>query len=147
MDQRPFDVDSQSSRLSQTLSTRCVAFSYHWFVTISAVHVPDVHIRRKRVCRFAHDIGAACLCELTERPHVGLQGMKPQLSAHACSLLLKGRHTHAFTAKCQAMPGSGQSGTQRVAEYGSSPTYPTTLAVLEHCRAFLSFLPLPFEGD
>src|SRR6266436_9043101 len=45
------------------------------------------------------------------------------------------------------MLGVGQSGTQRAAEYGSSPIDPTTLAALEHCRAFLSFLPLPFEVD
>jgi len=80
-------------------------------------------------------------------PHVRLQGMKPQLSACVFSLLVKAEHTSAFTPKWLAMLGTGRSGTQRAAEYGSSLIDPTTPATLEHCRAFLPFLPLPFEAD
>ena len=63
------------------------------------------------------------------------------------SLLLKGEHTGAFTPKWLAMIGTGRAGTLRAAEYGSSPIDPTTPAALEHCRAFLPFLPLRFEAD
>lgn len=36
---------------------------------------------------------------------------------------------------------------QRAAEYGSTTIDPTTPATLEHCRAFLPFLPLRLEAD
>jgi hypothetical protein len=80
-------------------------------------------------------------------PHVELQAMNPQIVSVRLSLLLKGEHTGAFTPKWLAMLGTGRAGTQRAAEYGSSPIDPTTPAALEHCRAFLPFLPLRFEAD
>src|SRR5712671_2798778 len=55
--------------------------------------------------------------------------------------------TGAFTPKWLAVLRTGRAGTQRAGEYGSSPIDPTTPAALEHCRAFLPFLPLRFEGD
>src|SRR6266704_822489 len=80
-------------------------------------------------------------------PHVGLQAMKPQIVSVRLSLLLKREHTGAFTPKWLAVLRTGRAGTQRAGEYGSLPIDPTPAAALEHCRAFLPFLPLRFEAD
>ena len=59
----------------------------------------------------------------------------------------KGSAPATFTPKRLATRDTGQAGTQRAAEHGSLPIYPTTPVVLEHCRVFLRFLPLGFESD
>src|SRR3954469_14818826 len=79
-------------------------------------------------------------------PHVCLQAMKPQIVSVRLSLLLKREHTGAFTPKWLAVLRTEREGTQRAGEYGSLPIDPTTPAALEHCRAFLPFLPLRFEA-
>jgi hypothetical protein len=64
-------------------------------------------------------------------PQLGLQTTKPHWSGCAFFLLLRGEHTGALTPKWLAMQGTGRAGTQRAAEFGSSPIDPTTPAALE----------------
>ena len=45
----------------------------------------------------------------------------------------KGSALATFTPKPLATRGTGQAGTQRAAEHGSLPIYPTTPVALDHC--------------